>query len=110
MSVRSPVERTGTGSDSGQQRPSARRRHQLTLRARKELNLDGVVRVESFDEREVVLETDDGAMVVRGEGLYIKELNLETGTMRVDGLVHTLEYTGETLGQKSRGFLAKLFR
>ncbi|MGI6610326.1 MAG: sporulation protein YabP [Limnochordia bacterium] len=109
MSMRSPAERVGSGVQSTSQRVSARR-HQLTLKARENLTMDGVVRVESFDDNEVVLETDEGLMVVRGEGLNIKELNLEAGTLRVDGLVRTLEYMGATLGQKSRGFLAKLFK
>lgn len=109
MSMRSPTEKVVSGAQNTTQRVSARR-HQLTLKARENLAMDGVLRVESFDENEVLLETDAGAMIVRGEGLHIKELNLEAGTLRVDGLVRTLEYTGATLGQKSRGFLARLFK
>jgi sporulation protein YabP len=88
----------------------ARRKHQLTLKARENLSVDGVIRVESFDESEVILETDQGGMIVRGDNLHIKELNLEAGTMHVDGTVHILQYTGDTMGQKSKGFIARLFR
>jgi sporulation protein YabP len=105
----STQQKTDGGSPQTPSRVSARR-HQLTLKARESLAMEGVVGVESFDENEVLLETDGGAMIVRGEGLQIKELNLETGTLRVDGLVRSLEYTGATLGQKSRSFLAKLFK
>ena len=99
MSVRSSTQKAEVGSPQTPSRVSARR-HQLTLKARENLTMEGVVSVESFDENEVLLETDEGAMIVRGEGLQIKELNLETGTLGVDGLVRTLEYTGATLGQE----------
>lgn len=98
------------GETGGQQRTIARKRHQLTLKAREELAVDGVLRVESFDDREVVMETDLGVVFVRGEGLHIKELNLEAGTLHLDGTVHVLEYAGDSLGKRGKGFLAKLFK
>jgi len=97
----------GAGSNAA---TLARRKHQLTLKARESLAVDGVVRVESFDENEVILETDLGGMIVRGDNLHIKELNLEAGTLHLDGTVHILQYTGETREQKSKGFMARLFR
>ncbi len=89
---------------------STRRRHQLTLKGRETLTLDGVTRVDSFDESEVIFDTDQGGMVVRGEGLHIKELNLEAGTMHIEGLVQALQYTGDTISKKGKGFLGRLFR
>jgi len=56
-----------------------RRKHQLSLRNREALQVEGVINVESFDNQEVVVETDAGMLFVRGEDLHIKELNLETG-------------------------------
>jgi sporulation protein YabP len=94
----------------GSKATTARRRHQLSLKARESLTVDGVLRVESFNDQEVVVETDMGGMLIRGEGLHIKELNLEAGTLHVEGLLHTLEYAGDSLGKRSRGFLTKLFK
>jgi len=82
----------------------------LTLKHRETLQAEGVVNVESFDNHIVVVETDQGVMNVRGEGLHIKELNLETGTLSIDGLVHAIEYAGESLGRKGKGFIGRLFR
>ena len=39
------------------------------------------------------METDQGMMIVRGDGLHIKELNLEGGNLLVDGFVHSIEYS-----------------
>lgn len=85
-------------------------RHQLVLAERERLTLDGVSHVESFDDREIVLETELGGLVVHGEELHIKELNLEKGNLLVSGYVQSVEYLGDSLGKRSKGLLARLFR
>ena len=85
-------------------------RHQLVLAERERLTLDGVVHVESFDDREIVLETELGGLLVQGEDLHIKELNLEKGNLLVRGYIQAIEYLGDSLGKKSKGLLARLFR
>lgn len=79
-------------------------RHQLILAEREKLTLDGVLHVESFDDGEIVLETELGGLVVQGEDLHIKELNLEKGNLLVQGYIQSVEYLGDSLGKKSRGF------
>lgn len=85
-------------------------RHQLVLAERERLTLDGVIHVESFDDQEIVLETELGGLVVQGEDLHIKELNLETGNLLVQGYITSVEYLEDSLGKKSKGLLARLFR
>lgn len=85
-------------------------RHQLVLAERERLTLDGVIHVESFDDREIVLDTELGGLVVEGEELHIKELNLEKGNLLVSGYVRSVEYLGESLGKRGKGLLARLFR
>ena len=87
-----------------------RRKHQLSLRNREALQVEGVINVESFDNQEVVVETDAGMLFVRGEDLHIKELNLETGALGLTGFVHGLEYAGDSVAKKSKGLLGKLFK
>lgn len=87
-----------------------RKRHQLALKGRESLNVDGVVNVESFDEKEIVLETDEGVLLVRGEELHIKELNLDTGSLAVDGFITSLEYAEDKLAKKAGGFLSRVFK
>ena len=85
-------------------------RHQLVLAEWERLTLDGVIHVDSFDDQEIVLETELGGLVVQGEDLHIKELNLETGNLLVQGYITSVEYLGDSLGKKSKGLLARLFR
>lgn len=84
--------------------------HQLVFAEWERLTLDGVTHVESFDDREIVLETDLGGLIIQGEDLHIKELNLETGNLLVMGYVDSIEYLGESLSKRGKGFLARLFR
>lgn len=85
-------------------------RHQLVLAERERLTIDGVVNVESFDDKEIVLETDLGGLLIQGEELYIKELNLEKGNLLVQGYVQSVEYLGDSLGKRGKGVLARLFK
>lgn len=85
-------------------------RHQLVLAERERLTLDGVLHVESFDDQEIVLETELGGLVIQGEDLHIKELNLEKGNLLVQGYVQSVEYLGDSLSKKGKGLLARLFR
>ncbi|HOB08271.1 MAG: sporulation protein YabP [Limnochordia bacterium] len=85
-------------------------RHQVVLVQRERLNVDGVVNVDSFDDREIALDTEDGGLIIRGEDLHISELNLETGSLVVRGYIKAIEYLKDSFGQKGKGFLAKLFR
>ncbi|MDR3559992.1 MAG: sporulation protein YabP [Negativicutes bacterium] len=83
-------------------------RHQLTLVDREELTVEGVANLGSFDEREIVMETEGGLLTVRGEGLNIKQLNLEKGNISIDGTVKTLVYEDET--KQKRGLLERLLK
>jgi len=85
-------------------------RHQIILAERERLSIDGVLNVESFDDREIALETDLGGLIIQGEDLHIKELNLEKANLLVNGFIKSLEYTGESLSKKGKGLLERLFR
>lgn len=86
--------------------------HVLTLTNREQLQVAGVAAVDSFDDQEIVLQTELGTLTVRGEDLHIKQLDLESGRFAVDGLIHSLVYTSRP-GRgpaRGRGFLERLLR
>ena len=51
--------------------------HHLILEDRENLTVSGVEEVESFDENTIVMETAQGLLIVRGEGLHIEKLSLD---------------------------------
>ncbi|WOC31524.1 MULTISPECIES: sporulation protein YabP [Caproicibacterium] len=81
--------------------------HTVTLDNRRELRAAGVSKVDSFDEQTVVAYTSLGQMVVRGEGLHIEKLSVETGELTLTGTISSISYVGE---EKRGGVLSRLFR
>jgi len=82
--------------------------HRVILEGRGRLCVTGVDEVESFDENTIVLETERGLMIVRGEQLHIEQLSLDGGELRVDGNVDSISY--EETGGPRGGLLSRLFR
>ena len=81
--------------------------HTLMLDNRSKLSLTGVEDVSGFNEEAVSVRTTDGILIIRGSGLHIDKLNLETGDVSVDGSIDTMQYLGSD-GSKSK--LSRLFR
>ncbi|MBE7024580.1 MAG: sporulation protein YabP [Ruminococcaceae bacterium] len=85
--------------------------HNVILENRKRLTLSGIEDVDSFDEETIVLFADSGSLTVKGTGLHINKLSVETGEVSIEGEVDSLVYTdGESGKTRGMGFLARLFR
>ena len=82
--------------------------HQLILEDRRALTVSGVSDVDSFDELTVVIYTEMGELTVKGQGLHINRLNVETGELTLEGSVDSLTYT--EIHSRSGGFFGKLFK
>ena len=81
--------------------------HNLILENRNKLNLSGVIKVDNFDENEVLLQTHLGKMTIRGEELHITRFNTETGDLLLDGNIIAIVYTTD---KSSGGFFSRLVR
>lgn len=66
--------------------------HKLQLNERRNLTMNGVTEVVSFEDSTVVLRTSMGTLVVQGEGLQLKTLTLDGGQVAVDGKICALIY------------------
>lgn len=79
--------------------------HILTLDNRKLLTLSGVEDVPGFDEQTINVKLCDSSLVVKGSGLHISKLNLESGDVVIDGVINSLQYIGASSGSlRSRLF------
>ncbi|MDU4961242.1 MAG: sporulation protein YabP [Sporomusaceae bacterium] len=83
-------------------------RHQIVLTDREVMQVDGVLGLGSFDEREIAMETEQGALLIRGEELDIKQLNLDKGSIVIEGLIKLISYDDESRGKK--GLLGRLLK
>lgn len=102
--------------DDGPNIPSHGRErvHEIMLTNREHLRVAGVLHVGSFDDRQIVLDTDLGTLTIDGEDLQIRQLDLEAGAFIVDGVIAALTYSSAAAHQDSRrkgkGFLERLLR
>ena len=85
--------------------------HKLTLFNRSSVQMTGIVDVISFDTNEIVMDTEDGLLLLRGEDLHVNHLTLEKGEVNVDGHVDNLVYSNSKKPPKNpeKGF-GRLFR
>lgn len=84
--------------------------HKLILDNRKEASVTGVKDVISFDEKEILLQTADGKLQIRGSGLHVKGLNLEKGEAALAGHVASLVYLSKDSPRKEEPLFTRLFR
>ena len=68
------------------------RPHAVTLEDRRRLTVTGVEDVDSFDDREIVMQTSQGTLSVKGQELQIDRLSVDTGDVSVTGTVSELIY------------------
>ncbi len=80
--------------------------HHLLLEDREHLTVSGVEEVESFDENTIVMDTAQGTLIIRGEGLHIEKLSLDGGDLKVEGMVESLAY--EESRRSKGGFFSRL--
>ncbi len=85
--------------------------HKIMMSNRRTCNINGVTDVLSFDLQEILLETEQGMLMVKGSDLHMKRLTLEKGEVDIDGKIDSLTYSDiSTYGNKGESFLTKLFK
>lgn len=86
--------------------------HEIMLTNRSTLEMSGVIRVESFDSEEFLLQTEYGYLGVRGQDLHIKNLDLDQGCISIEGQIMDISYldTHRSSGEKARNFLGRIFK
>ena len=80
--------------------------HTLNLTGRERAAVTGVSDVELFNEQLVSLSTVSGTLTIMGSSLHISQLDLENGSLLVEGQIDAFEYDDR---QKKRG-LSRLFK
>jgi sporulation protein YabP len=83
-------------------------RHSIHVSQRELATITGITDVMSFDEESVAAETELGTLVIRGAGLHVKKVNLDSGELIVAGEVDSVTYEETRRGGK--GLFGKIFR
>ena len=65
----------------------------------------------SFDENEIILETEQGMLMIKGNELHVNRLMLDKGEVDVDGKIDSFTYSEQAnMGAKGESLLARLFK
>ena len=84
--------------------------HKLILSNRRTGTITGVADVISFDISEVLLETEQGMLMIKGADLHVNRLTLEKGEIDIEGRIDSLAYSEVTSFQKqSESLIGRLF-
>jgi len=86
--------------------------NRIVLTDRTHLLVDGVEHVGNFNEKEIILVTNMGWLTLRGDGLHITQLNLESGNLVVEGRICTMEFIeNKSAGSlRGKGMLNRIFK
>lgn len=85
--------------------------HKLVVNNRQSSTVTGVLDVLSFDLNEILLETEQGMLMVKGTDMHVNRLSLEKGEVDLSGHIDSIAYSDIHPGAKQgENFLAKLFR
>ena len=85
--------------------------HKLILSNRRTGTITGVADVISFDITEVLLETEQGMLMIKGADLHVNRLTLEKGEIDIEGRIDSLAYSDVTSYQKQgESLIGRLFK
>ena len=85
--------------------------HKIQLTNRRNGSFTGILDVLSFDINEILLETEQGMLHVKGKDLHVNRLNLEKGEVDIEGLIEVLSYSQvPTSAKKTENLFGKWFK
>lgn len=87
------------------------RQHKVILTDRASGMLNGVLDILSFDINEILLETEQGMLMIKGKDLHVNRLTLEKGEMDITGRIDSLLYSDiSPKGKNAESLFGRLFK
>lgn len=85
--------------------------HKLIINDRSLGSITGVVDVMSFDTKEIILVTELGMLMIKGDDLHIRKLSVEKGEADVTGKIDSLVYSEMRSASETAGnLIGRLFK
>ena len=85
--------------------------HKLVVNNRKTSMVTGVLDVLAFDLNEILLETEQGMLMVKGKDLHVNRLTLEKGEVDLAGQIDSVAYSDvHHAAKKNESLFMKLFK
>ena len=85
--------------------------HKLLASNPSTASLSGVLDVISFDLKEILLETEQGMLTIKGSDLHINRLSVEKGDVEIEGKLDAFLYSDMSHAKGSgESLLGRLFK
>ena len=84
--------------------------HEVKMTDRKTIFLTGIKKIISFDSEEFFMESNMGAVVLKGENLELVKLDTSDGNVKIKGKINSMIYEEGKSNKKQESLLTKLFK
>ena len=89
---------------------TTQKNHKLVVNNRKTSLVTGVIDVLSFDLNEIILDTDQGLLMIKGKNLHVMKLLVEKGEVEITGKIDSFLYSNIEEPGKKEGLLGRLLK
>lgn len=87
---------------------AVKKSHTISITDRNKLLFSGITDVGAFNDDSIILYSDFGEIILKGENFHVNCVNTESGEVRAEGRITSLTYTDRS--SKKLGFLGKVFK
>ena len=81
------------------------KKHCVSINERKEVFIDGILKLDSFDKNEFLISTSKGYLHITGKDLTLGNMDMEKGTLSINGSIDSVSYLNSSTEQNKEGFL-----
>ncbi len=82
--------------------------HKIEIVNRKDMIVSGVIKVLSYDENNLSLQTDYGKIIITGTDLLAGEINSKEGILKLTGDIQSVQYKVSKIKEKGlKGIIFK---
>ncbi|MFL0195148.1 sporulation protein YabP [Clostridium sp. WILCCON 0269] len=82
----------------------------LSLEGRRKLILTGIIEVVSFNEDQIVLNTNLGTLNIKGKALKMNKLDVQNGDVIIIGVINSCAYTSSEPKKKRQNLISRIFK
>lgn len=86
------------------------KKHSIYLSERKEVIIEGVLKLDSFDKSEFLIDTTKGFLHIQGKDLSLGNMDTEKQTLTIEGIINSFSYLDNKDKEQKEGFFKRLFK
>lgn len=82
----------------------------IVIKDRKVVEIEGVKKLDSFDNKEFLIDTINGYVHVKGVNLSLGTMDMDKGFISIFGTIDFLSYLVKSKSDRKESFLSKVFK